>query len=93
MAKIFSQIDSDPETLILTPQEELTTQQAADFLNVSRPYLINLLKKGDIPYRNVGNRRKVLFKDIKKYKEKIYSERVKILNKLSDEAQELDMGY
>lgn len=55
----------------LTPiQKELTTQQAAAFLMVSRPFLIEeLLEKGKIPFRKVGNRRRIRYADLLRYRQ------------------------
>ncbi len=72
---------------------ELTTQQAANILNVSRPYLVKLLENKEIPFHKSGVRRKVYFQDLMKYKEDQDKRSNDALNKLTKEAQELGMGY
>jgi len=80
----------------ITPiQKEMTTQQAADFLMVSRPYLIEeLLEKGQIPYRKVGNRRRIRYDDLLRYKaeeEQEIARREEVMQKLVAETERLGL--
>lgn len=71
----------------------LTTQEAADILNVSRPFLIGLLDAGKIPYQRLGSHRRILFKDLMMFKDKADAAREEAFRALTEAAQELDMGY
>jgi excisionase family DNA binding protein len=82
------------EGLTLIPSDaELTTQQAAEMLNVSRPYVVNLLEEGKIKYHKVGTHRRIKLKDLEQYREKMKKDREEALDELAKSAQELDMGY
>ncbi len=68
----------------------LTTQQAADILNVSRPFLSKLLKENEIPHVPVGSHRRVMFEDLMIYKTKRDRVREAALDELADLGQEFD---
>ena len=72
---------------------EMTTQQAADILNVSRPYLITLLEKGELRYTKVGTHRRIQFKDLMAYKDKIKEQSSNAMDELVKIAQENNLGY
>ena len=70
---------------------QLTTQEAAEILNVSRPFLIKLLEKGEIPYLKVGSHRRVIFQDLITYQEQRKVKRRKGLEELTEFLQ--DEGF
>lgn len=80
--QVIQAIASDQAISIVPQKKELTTQQAADLLNVSRPYLIKLLEQGDIPYIMVGTHRRVRFDDLMKYKQERDTKRRQLLQEL-----------
>lgn len=72
---------------------ELTTQQAADFLGVSRPYLVGLVEHGELQHHKVGSRRRVYFRDLLDYRKQRMSRSEAALGALAEQAQKLGMGY
>lgn len=75
--------------MIVSRNQMLTTQQAADLLNVSRPYLIKLLEEGEIPFTRVGTHRRIRFEDLMTYKQHRDTERRTGLTQLTQMAEEM----
>ena len=93
LADILAQMARGNAVTLIPVNAELTTQQAADILNISRPFLIKLIEDGQIPYRKVGTHRRIRFEDLMVYKRDIDNKRRDVLADLVSEAQELNMGY
>ena len=93
LSTVLTEMAAGNAVTLIPVHAEMTTQEAADYLNVSRPFLVGLLEAGEIPYRKVGSRRRVQFRDVKAYKDKTDREREKVLDTLAAQAQDLGMGY
>jgi excisionase family DNA binding protein len=76
---------------IIPHEAELTTQQSADYLNVSRPFLIKLLDSGDIPHRLVGRHRRVRFGDLVKFERASAKQRKQAVAEMAAVSQELGL--
>jgi excisionase family DNA binding protein len=72
---------------------EFTTQEAADYLNVSRPYFVALLEKGAFPFTKIGSHRRIKFNNLLRYKKKLEAESEAAQRELAAISQELGMGY
>lgn len=91
--EILKQMANGNTVTVIPQHAQLTTQEAANFLNVSRPYLIKLLGDEKIPYTKVGRHRRVKFVDILKYKNSFMDESKKARETLINDAQDLNLGY
>jgi excisionase family DNA binding protein len=82
------------QTMTLVPHgSELTTQEAADLLHVSRPHLVKLLDEGTIPHHKVGTHRRVLIEDVLEYRQRRAGTRREKLDELTRLSEELEGGY
>ncbi len=93
MLKILSAFEQGKKVQVLETDAPLTTFQAAKILDVSRPHLITLLERGEIPFFKVGSHRRIKNTDLELYKAGRKAARLETLRELSAEAQKLGLGY
>ena len=93
ISDIIASMAEGKSVAILDTDSELTTQEAAEILKVSRPHLIKLLDSGEIPHRKVGSHRRIVLSDILNYQESQKKKREIHLEKLVEQAQDMNLGY
>lgn len=85
---------ADGNAVTLVPvHAELTTSQAADLLNISRPHFVKLLESKAVPFTKVGSHRRIRAADVLRYREDRVAQRKQALADLTDEAERLKLGY
>ncbi len=93
LLNVLTEMAKGNAVTLLPIHAELTTQEAAEYLNVSRPYLVSLLEKGEIPFHKVGSHRRILAENLITYKQTLQDNRLQALNELTALSQTLNMGY
>jgi excisionase family DNA binding protein len=93
MLEVLNQVASGHHVNILPDNTMLSTAEAADLLNVSRPFVTRLLNEGRLPYQMVGTHKRIMLEDALRYKSAQREKSLEIMRELSAEAQDLDLGY
>jgi excisionase family DNA binding protein len=76
---------------VIPHQAELTTQQAADYLNVSRPFLVQQIDANKLPYRKVGSHRRIRFSDLVKFENDSKVEQSAAMKRINEQARKLGL--
>ncbi|ABM59867.1 helix-turn-helix domain-containing protein [Verminephrobacter eiseniae] len=93
LVDILAELAEGNAVKVVPVHAELTTQEAADMLNVSRPHLVKLLEEGALPFHRAGKHRRVRFVDLMQFKARRDQASEDAMAALAKQAQELGMGY
>lgn len=93
LVDILAELADGNAVQVVPVHAELTTQEAADLLNVSRPHIVKLLEEGLLPFHRTGKHRRVRFADLMQFKQERERASEQAMEELSKQAQELGMGY
>lgn len=90
---ILTEMSQGNAVTIIPLHAELTTQEAADLLHISRPHLIKLLTAKKLPFHMAGSHRRIKFNDLRAYENEVEKTRREAMQELANQAQELGFGY
>jgi excisionase family DNA binding protein len=93
LVDILAELADGNAVKVVPVHAELTTQEAADLLNVSRPHLVKLLEEGAVPFHKTGKHRRIRFADLMQFKADRDRSSEQAMEELARQAQELNMGY
>jgi excisionase family DNA binding protein len=91
--RVLEQMAAGNSVMLFPYEPELTTQQAAELLNVSRPYLVRLIDEKKLPCRKVGTHRRIRMADLSAYQSKEDERRQKLLDEMTAESQKMGLDY
>lgn len=89
LLSILGELATGNAVQVVPVQAELTTQEAANILNVSRPHMVKLLEDGELPFHKTGRHRRIFFADLMKFKEMRKRESIQAMHELTELSQEL----
>lgn len=90
---VLQQVAHGNTVTIVPSNKDFTTQEAANILNVSRPFIIKLLESGEIAFHKIGSHRRIQAKDLMSYKQKMHKKSMDALKELAKMAQDDKTGY
>jgi excisionase family DNA binding protein len=93
LGQILGAMSEGRAVTIMPAKREFSTVEAANFLNVSRPFVIKEIEAGRLPHRMVGTHRRIAFEDLQAYAERMRERQHAALRRLADADRELGLNY
>lgn len=93
IADVLGALSERQPVVFMPAKREVSTVEAANFLNVSRPFVIKEIEEGRLPHRKVGSHRRIAFEDLMRYANEMHARQREAMQRLSDNATDLGLDY